>query len=371
MIPVFRPYGTDEEAKAAEKVIKSGYWGCGPECAAFEKEFSQQIGIKYCLATTSCTAALIMTGKILNLPVKSEIIIPAITWISTAYLAEHNNLKVVFADVEGDTLNIDPIDVEQKITNRTKAIVIMHHGGHACDIDKIKKLTKKYNLYLIEDCAHGLGGTYKGKPLGSFGDISCFSFQAVKSISTGDGGMVATNNKEWADRIRSLRWLGMDVDSSQRNKGGKYSWQHDIIEVGYKYQLNDILAAIGRVQLKRLSEMNKQRAELISRYNDRFREMPWIKTPIVKKYTIPSNHIYVIKVNESKRDRLMEHLASKGIHTSVHYKPLYHYSIYKDRKVDCPVADNVWKELVTIPLYACMTYEEQAQVIKAILDFKS
>lgn len=377
-IPVFRPSCSQAEIDAVTRVLKSGWWGAGPETAAFEKEFAEFIGTKHALAMNSCTAALHLAGSILNLPKGSEVITTPITFVSTAYLASYNNLTPVFADIDEETLNIDPASVEKHITKNTRIILPVHYGGHAVDLDPLLKLRQQHNLTLIEDCAHATGATYKSKPLGSFGDISVFSFQAVKNLATGDGGMLLTNNDELARKARILRWCGINTDTSQRTGRDQYSWEYAITDVGYKFQMPDLLAAIGRVQLQRLKQLNARRREITTRYNEAFAKLDWLQTPIQKSYAGSSNHNYCIRARKLEggkripvRDKLITYLGEKGISASVHYKPLYLHDVYVKQgiKADCPVADRVWKELLLLPIYPDMTEDELNQVITSVKSF--
>ena len=369
MIPVFRPSLTEKEIKAVTETLKSGWWGSGPKAFEFEEKFKKYVKIKYAVALNSGTAALHLAGKLLNLKPGSEIITTPLTFISTAYLADYNNLKPVFADIEEDTLNINPDDIRKKITNKTRAIVLVHFGGHACRMDEIMEVAKKNDLYVIEDCAHAAGASYKGKRLGTFGDFGCFSFQAVKNLATGDGGMLTTNSEEWANRAKILRWVGINKETGERASADQYTWEYEIAEVGYKYQMCDILAAIGIVQLERLDEMNRRRKDITKRYNEAFEGADWIETPVEKDYCSSSNHNYVIKVKKN-RDKLMRYLKEKGISSSVHYLPAYKHPVYRHIKADCPVAEEVWKKLLTLPLFPDMTGEEVELVINSVKKFK-
>ncbi|MEM4268202.1 MAG: DegT/DnrJ/EryC1/StrS family aminotransferase [Candidatus Woesearchaeota archaeon] len=376
MIPLFRPSYSDEEISAVVSVIKSGWWGSGPEVTKFEKEFSSFIGTSEAVALNSGTASLHLAGKVLNLPKGSEVITTPLTFISTAFLADYNNLKIVFADIEEDTLNIDPDDIKRKITRKTKVIVPVHYGGHSCRMDEIMEIAKENNLFVIEDCAHASGASYKGKKLGSIGDIGCFSFQAVKNIATGDGGMITTNNKEWAENVRVLRWVGITRDTSQRTEREQYNWEYEIREVGYKFQMTDIAAALGRVQLKRLPQNNRIRRQITEFYNQQFASLKWLKTPKQQPYADSSNHNYCIRVNvgtpeenEKIRNNLILHLKKKRIHSSVHYKPVYLQKVYNHIKVDCPVTDKVWKSLLLLPIFPDMSEEEMFAVTDAVKSF--
>jgi perosamine synthetase len=370
VIPVFRPSVSQAEIDAVTRVLKSGWWGAGPEVSAFENEFAASIGVQHAVALNSCTAALHLAGELLKLPPGSEVIMSPITFVSTAFLASYNNLKIVFADVEEATLNIDPLDVERKITEKTKAILPVHYGGHACQMDELRVIADKHNLVVIEDCAHAAGGKYKGRSLGSLGDMACFSFQAVKNLAVGDGGMLVVNNEEWAERARVMRWVGINKDTAQRVGKDQYSWEYAITDVGYKYQMTDLMATIGREQLKRLSLLNGRRREITEKYNASFADVDWITTPVMKDYADSSNHNYCIKVPADKRDALAVYLKGKGISTSVHYKPLYMHKVYKNIEADCPVADRVWKEILLLPIYPDMTEEEQQKIIDSVRSFQ-
>jgi len=368
VIPVFRPSYSEDEIAAVTEVLKSGWWGAGPKAGELENEFAKFTGTKHAISLSHATAALHLAGKLLNLPAGSEVITSPLTFISTAYLADYNNLKIVFADVDEDTLNINPEDIKKKITEKTKVILPVHFGGHACQMDEIMAIAKQHDLFVVEDCAHASGGKYKGKHLGTIGHFGCFSFQAVKNLATGDGGMLTTNNDEWAKRAKVLRWVGINKETADRTSKDQYSWEYQITEVGYKYQLCDILAAIGLVQLKRLEKMNSKRREITNRYNRELSGVDWIRTPQMKEYSDSANHNYVIKVDKN-RDKLSQYLKTKGISTGVHYLPAYKHPVYSKVKADCPVAENVWKKILTLPLYPDMTDQEFDRVVTAIKEF--
>ena len=369
MIPVFKPSYTKEEIAAVTKTIKSCWWGAGPQVEKFEEEFKNYIGTKHAVALNSGTAALHLAIKALNLPKNSEIIVPAITFISTAFAPLYNGHKVVFADVDELTMNIDLNDAKKKITKNTKAIIPVHYGGYSCDMDELEYLRDRYDLFIIEDAAHAAGAKYGKRKIGTVGDISCFSFHAVKNMSTGDGGMAVTDNKEYADKIRKLRWLGIDKETHKRTNKDQYSWEYLIDDVGYKFQMNDIMASLGRVQLKRLDTMNKKRRSLTKIYNEAFENVSWIKVPWEKENCYSSCHNYVIKVRKD-RNKLMEYLKEKGISTGVHYLPLYKHPVFKGANAKCPGAERVWKKIITLPLYPDMTKKQQDYVIKSVSGFK-
>ena len=220
MIPVFKPFYDGKELEALKPIFESGWIGLGPKTKEFEDKFASFIGVKHAIGVNSCTAALHLALLLLDLE-DAEVITTPMTFISTNHAILYNKAKPVFADIEPDTLNIDPAWIEKSITKKTKAIVVVHYGGHACQMDKIMEIAKKNKLYVVEDVAHGCGGAFDNKKLGSIGDLGCFSFHAVKNLATGDGGMITLNNDKWAKRLQGLRWLGIDKDTWSRNEIAK------------------------------------------------------------------------------------------------------------------------------------------------------
>lgn len=368
MIPLFKPVYSGDLVKELKKTLKSGWWGLGPKTGEFERKFAEFIGTKYAVSVNSCTAALHLSLKVLDLKPGDEVITTPITFISTAFSISYNNLKPVFADVEEDTLNLDPRDIEKKITKKTKAIIPMHFGGHPCGMDAIMDTASKYDLEIVEDCAHAAGSDYKNQKAGSFGKFGCFSFHAVKNLSTGDGGMITTNDKKLYERLKRLRWLGIGASTFSRTNMDYYSWDYTINEIGFKYHSNDIASTIGLVQLRELEKNNEKRRDIFKRYNKSFKGLRWMKTPVCKANVKSACHNYVAKVEN--RDRLVSYLNQKGVSAGVHYKPLYKYPVYGNLKCNCPVADNIWKKLITLPLYPDMTGAEISMVVKSVKNFK-
>ncbi len=369
MIPVFKPSYGEEELEALKEPFETGWIGLGPKTKEFEKKFAEYIGVKYAVATNSCTAALHLAMKVMRVE-GYEVITTPLTFISTNHAIVYNNGIPVFADIYPDTLNISPDEIKNLITNRTRAIVAVHYGGHPCDMDLINEIAKKHNLVVIEDAAHGCGGEYKGRKIGSLGDIACFSFHAVKNLATADGGMITTNDPAIYSSLLKLRWLGISKDTwAREDKNRKYSWYYNIEEVGYKYHMNDINAALGLVQLKKLDRMNGRRREISEKYNKEFADLDWIETPIVKSYAKSACHNYVIKVEE--RDRLNIYLQEKGISTGVHYIPNNHYQMYKNCRGETPVCEEVWTKLLTLPLFPDLTDPEVDMIVEKVKRFSS
>jgi perosamine synthetase len=367
MIPVFKPSFGEEELEALREPFKTGWIGLGPKTREFEKRFAEYIGTRFAVALNSGTAALHLALKVLNIE-GMEVITTPMTFISTNHAILYNGGIPVFVDIEPDTLNINPTEIEKNITPKTKVLLVVHYGGHACDMDSILEIAKEKNISVVEDTAHGCGGEYKGQKLGSLGDFGCFSFHAVKNMSTGEGGMITTDDPELYRRLLKLRWMGISKDTwSREEKDEKYSWYYNVDEVGFKYHMNDIPAAIGLVQLKKLEKMNLRRKEITERYDEGLKSLKWLEIPVIRSYAKPSHHNYVIKVE--KRDQLNIYLQEKGISTGVHYIPNNQYEMYRSFRGDTPISDFVWKKLLTLPLFPDLKDEEVDFIIREIKEF--
>jgi perosamine synthetase len=372
MIPVFKPTVGQEEIDAVTEVLRSGWWGMGPKTKQFEDRFAEFLGIPHAVALNSATAALHLALKVAGVE-GGEVITTPMTFVSSNHAILYNNAIPVFADIEPDTLNIDPEDIRRKVTSKTKAIMVVHYGGHACDMDPILDIARKHNLKVIEDAAHGCGGKYKGKMLGSLGQFGCFSFHAVKNLATGDGGMITTSDLEAAARMRRLSWLGITKGTWDRVEGKGYSWEYNVEEAGFKCHMNDITAAIGLAQLGKLEKTNGRRRHLAERYSRLLAAVDWIEKPTEKSYAHSSWHNYVIKVADPEdRNRLMDYLKTKNISTGMHYIPNHLYQLYKPYlNSPLPVTDSVWKRLITLPLFPDLTDDEQEVIVNTIRNFKN
>jgi|SRR3989344_4814073 len=375
VLPVFRPAMDQEEIDAVSEVIKSGWIGLGPKTEEFEEKFARFTQAKYAVGLSSATAALHLSLLALGIGPGDEVLVPALTFVSTSHAVLYVGAKPVFVDVNYDTLCIDPRDIKRKITSKTKAIIPVDYGGHPADYDSIFKIAKKHSLKIVEDASHATGSSYKGKVVGSFADITCFSFHAVKNLATGDGGMITTNSKAIADKIKKLRWVGIDKNTWEREELvseksiRNYGWYYDVTELGFKYHMNDITAAIGLVQLKKLKKNNNIRHKLANRYTHYLKDLTWLEAPIILEGMVTAQHNYVIKTNY--RDKLNLYLKEKGISTGVHYMPIHHFSYYKSKKLTAtvPVTDKVWKKLLTLPLYPTLSIKDQNRIIKAIVNY--
>lgn len=372
-VPLFRPDLGKEELKNLAQVFKTGWVGAGPKTQELEKRFAKSVGVKHAIGVTSCTAALHIAAQALGIKKGDEVIVPATTVISTPYAAIYNGATPIFADIEEDTLCLDPIDFEKKITSKTKAVIPVHLGGHSCDMDKIMKIARKYKLYVIEDCANAQGAKYKGQSVGSFGNIGCFSFEAKKNMTTGDGGMLTTNSFQLAEKLRALRWYGSRNDTWKRFSGNnKYSWRYDVSELGWKYNMNDIVAAIGLAQFKKLPLALAKKDRIRAQYNKALKGIPWLETPKDRLYTHSGYWLYVVRIKNGLRDKFIKYMAQKGITTGVHFPPVYRHSYFKKSGITafCPVAERVGKEIVSLPFFGTMRPSELSYVARTTRQFK-
>ena len=365
-IPVFRPYYDEAEIQAVAEVIRSGWWGQGPKTEEFERRFAAFVGAPLAVALNSATAALHLALKVAGVE-GGEVISPALTFVSTNHAILYNNAIPVFADVEPDTLNIDPRDIARKITPRTRAILVVHYGGHPADMDAIHDLADAHGLVVVEDAAHAAGAHYRGQSIGSISPLTCFSFHPVKNLATGDGGMITLRDEAWAARLRRLRWVGINKDTWVRSAGkatSQYSWQYDVEELGYKYHTNDINAAIGLVQLERLPQTNARRREIAAMYDEGLGDLDWLQLPVVRPDVVSARHNYVVRLEE--RDKLADWLRAHGIATGMHYIPNHLYAMYRRYATPLPVTEREWQRLLTLPLFPGLADDEVAYIIETI-----
>jgi len=362
---------TNEEVDAVKEALFSGWIGLGPKTQEFEEKFAEYVGAKYAVGLNSGTAALHLALRVLDLGANDEVITTSLTFVSTNHVILYNGARPVFADINVDTMTLDIKDIKRKLNPNTKVILPVHYGGHPADLDELMDIARSKKIYLIEDAAHACGAEYKAKRIGSFGDITCFSFHAVKNLSVGEGGMITTNNEKFAEHIRKLRWMGIDKSTWDRSKNEKtYAWEYKVDELGFKEHLDDIHSAIGLVQLKRLDKLNKRRREIVERYNHAFGNVSWLSIPVERPYVKSSYHLYVIKVSPSLRDKLIDHLAGYGIASGVHYFPNHLYSVYEPYRVSLPVTESTYREIITLPLYPDLGDAQVNEIIGAVLDFK-
>jgi perosamine synthetase len=362
-INLFQPYSTEEEIKAVTEVIRSGWWKEGPKCLELEEKFSKYTGAKHSLTVISGTAGYDLLFKAYDIK-DCDVIVPAMTFISTGIIPLYNNCNVIFADCKRDDLTIDPEDVERKITKNTKAIVLQHMSGIPCDMDAFKKFADA-GIQIIEDAAHGSGCFYKGKHVGTEYP-AMFSFNVVKNIASGEGGIITLPDTDKYERAKSLRWCGINQTTWERD-GKKYKWDYSIDELGYKYHFNDILASIALVQFNRLEATNGIRRKLVHRYKLNLSHNKGITLPKQRNSDKPSWHQFIIRVNPDDRNPLLDHLGDNSIGCGVHYKPINMYPLWEHG--DTPVTDEEWLRMVTLPLHPAMTIDDVDEVCRVIKEY--
>lgn len=370
MIPVFKPSMDKEEIKAVAEVIHSGWIGAGPKVELFEKKLAEYVRAPYTVAVNCASAALYLAMKVADVKPGDEVISPSLTFVATNHTIILNQGRIVFADIDPQTLCADPSDILKKISKKTKAIMLVHYGGHPVDLDPLIEICQRKKIVLIEDAAHAMGTEYKGKKIGGLSDFTCFSFAAIKNLSCGDGGAITTKSKKIKKELEMLRWSGISRETWRRQKNEKYFWKYGVKKPSLKYQMNDISAAIGLVQLKKLEKNNAKRRAITETYNQAFQDLKWLETPIVKPWAKSSYHNYVIKVPSKSRNRLIGYLSEKGISTTVHYYPNHYYKIYRQFSAHVPITEKIWQKIVLLPIFPDLTASQQKQVIEAVKAFK-
>ena len=370
-VPFHKTHTTQEEIGAVVETIKSGWLTMGPKIAEFENAFKEYIGAKEAVSVNSATAALHLALKAIGLKEGDEVIVPTNTFVATAEVVTYFNAKPILCDIEESTHNIDASKIEALITPKTKAIIPVHFAGQPCDMDEIHQLAQKHHLKVIEDAAHAIPSTYKGVKIGALpkSDITCFSFYATKTLSTGEGGMATTANADFAKNMRINRLHGIDRDAWDRYTA-KGSWYYEIVDNGNKYNSTDINAALGLVQLKKQEMLRSKREAIAKRYMEAFSQNPNIVLPTIKKDRNTSWHLFVIKI--PNRDQVIEELKKRGIGCSVHFIPIHKHPYYKERygykESDYTVANRVFEQSLSLPIYPDMRDEEIAYVIENVLE---
>ena len=368
MIPLCIPNIGDEEVQAAVEVMKSGWLTHGPKNTEFEEEFAKYIGVKRAISLNSCTSALHMAIQALG--IRGEVILPSFTFVASANAVITAGARPVFADIYYDTCNINPDDIEEKITENTEAIMPVHYGGQSCEMDRIIEIANKHHLAVIEDSAETIGGEYKGKKAGSFA-IGCFSFFPTKNITTGEGGMFTTNDDVLADKVKALIGHGISSTAFAREKSEK-PWFRSASFAGYNFRMSNILAAIGVEQLKKLDEMNEKRRAHANYLSEGLKDIDEIDLPVEDKFCRHVYQMYTIKLKNQDRDNFVRQLRKKGIGASVHFDPPVHKQAYYVEngygKVDLPVTEKVAISIVTLPMYPQLTQKELDTIISTIRD---
>ncbi len=363
-IPLFDLNFGLEEEQAVLDTLRSKWISTGPKTTAFEADFAGMLDTRYALALSNCTVSLHLAMKILGIGPGDEVICPSLTFVATVNAIRYVDGVPVFADICGDAdLTMDPLDIERKITPRTKAIVVMHYAGFPCAMDEIMRVARMHDLKVIEDACHGPLSEYRGRKLGTIGDVGCFSFFSNKNISTGEGGMLVTNDMGLYEHAKLLRSHGMTTLSYERSKG--HSTGYDVVESGYNYRMDDIRASIGIVQLRKLKDDLKKRAVVRQWYEEAFSPVRGVTVPFTGHGGFVSNYIFAVLIDEehtASRDSIRTGLHEAGIQTSMHYPPVHLFSIYRECSIPLPLTESVARRLITLPMYSSMKKEDVAYI---------
>lgn len=368
MIPYGRQTIDEDDINAVVDVLKSDYLTTGPKIAEFEQAVASYTGAKYAVAISNGTSALHAACFAAGIGQGDEVITTPLTFAASANSVLYCGGTPVFADVDPYTYNIDPKDIRKKITDKTKAIIAVHLAGQPCDMDEIHSIAQEHNLIVIEDGAHALGSVYKGKKVGCLSDMTTFSFHPVKPITTGEGGMIMTDNEELYKRLVLFRSHGITRDNSMmtRNEG---PWFYQQLDLGYNYRITDIQCALGCSQMRKLDKFLKRRRELVERYNNAFIECDNIVTPYQLPDTQSGWHLYIVQVKNHDRKQVFETLRDKGIGVNVHYIPVYMHPYYREhgyKDVHCANAEEIYSHIISLPLYPGLTDEQQDYVIDTL-----
>lgn len=362
----------DDELRAAVvETVESGWWSMGPRVAEFEEAFAEFIGTEKALAVANGTAALHLALLAVGCGPGDEVILPSLNFVAAANTIAHTGATPVFCDIRGsDDLNLDPADVEAAIGPRTKAIVVLHYGGFACDMGAVRELASSRGVEIVEDAAHAPGATWRGERCGALGRIACFSFFSNKNMPVGEGGMIVTDDAELAERVRLLRSHGMTTLTWDRHKG--HAGGYDVLAQGFNYRLDEIRAAIGLVQLRRLPAENAARADFAARYRSRLDGEGGITMPFAREEegSVSSHHLAVALLPEGcDRDSVRASLSEERIQTSVHYPPIHLFTQYREAgaRRPLPQTEEVAARLLTLPLYGHMETEQVDLVSDALL----
>lgn len=371
-LPFHKPWIGEEEKKELLDTLESGWLTKGPKTKAFEKQFAEFIGVPYAIATNSCTSALHLALVGIGIKPGDEIITTPITFAATVNVIEQCGAKPVFVDVEEDTLNINPELIEGVVSPKTKAIIPVHFAGQMCRMDQIRDIAQKYNMQIIEDAAHATEAVYLGKPPGHWSKMAAFSFYPTKNITTGEGGMLVTNDCNLAERLEILSVHGLSKDAWKRyGKDGSPHWE--VLEAGFKYHMSDLQASLGIHQLKKIDLFWKKRKDLVDVYNKELEHLEGINPLKIYSYGKHAHHLYVVRIDSKTlgitRDEFICCLQKKGIGAGIHFSAIHTHPYYKEKyKVPLgtfPVAEKAGDEVLSLPLYPLMSLEDATFVVKA------
>ena len=368
MIPYGKQTIEQDDIQAVIDVLKSDFLTTGPKIAEFEQTVADYVGAKYAVAISNGTSALHAACFAAGIGPGDEVITTPLTFAASANCVLYCGGTPVFADVDPKTYNIDPEDIRRKITDRTKAIIAVHLAGQPCDMDAIHSIAREHGLIVIEDGAHALGSVYKGKKVGSMSDMTTFSFHPVKPITTGEGGMIVTDNEDFYKKMILFRSHGITRDDSMmtRNDG---PWFYQQFDLGYNYRITDIQCALGCSQMKKLDRFLARRKEIVARYNEAFADCDNIITPYQLSDTESGWHLYIVQVKNCDRRQVFEAMREKKIGVNVHYIPVYMHPYYQEHgyeNVHCANAEEIYSHIISLPLYPGLTSEQQDYVIDTL-----
>jgi len=369
------PYGrqkTDEtDVESVVEVLRSDWLTTGPMVAAFEDAFTAVTGAKHAVSISSGTAALHAAMFAIEIGEGDEVIVPTMTFAASANCVVYQGGTPVFADVDPETLLLGPEDVEKKLSPRTKAVIAVDYAGQPCDYDGLRALAKKHNFTLVADACHAVGGAYRGTQVGTMADLSTFSFHPVKHITTAEGGMITTDNADWAERMKQFRNHGITSDHRQREKQG--SWFYEMTELGYNYRMSDMQCALGMSQLAKLPGLVARRREISQSYDKIFSELPGVRSLVVRPEAYHAYHLYVVRIDESElgidREQVFQALRAEGIGVNVHYVPVHLHPFYQERfgtaPGDHPKAEAAYSQILSLPMFPAMTEQDIEDVAAA------
>lgn len=373
MIPYGKQSISDEDVLAVSKALKSDWLTTGPLVENFENEIEKIVGAPS-ISVSSGTAALHCAYAAIGIKPGDEVITPPITFVATQATAALMGAKIVFADIQPDTGNIDPDAVESLITSRTKAITVVDYAGHPAELNELRKIADKHGIYLIEDAAHSIGSLYRGIPVGSIADLTTFSFFPTKNLTTAEGGAVSSKNLDLLDRAKSFARQGLVRDPSLQKYPNEGPWHQEVHKFGLNYRLPDVLCALGISQINRLKEFKKQRNRIFEKYVAAFKNIPNVELPGLRNYVDPMWHLFPIRVNPNNREEIFTNMRNLGIGAQVNYIPAYWHPVFKDmgyKQGLCPNSERFYKSEISLPMFPGLSNLELEKTIEIIFEILS
>jgi dTDP-4-amino-4,6-dideoxygalactose transaminase len=367
------PYGrhniNEDDIKAVISVLEGDWLTTGPAVDAFESALATQAEVASCVTVSSGTAALHTAYAAMRLGPGDEVVTTPMTFVATASTAVALGARVVFADVEEDTANLDPRAADAAMTSRTRAVAAVDYAGHPAELDTLREVAHAGGALLLEDAAHSVGSTYRGRPVGGLADVTTFSFFPTKNLTSAEGGAVLTNHPDLARQARQFRTVGLIRDPALQRHPELGPWHQEVHEVGLNYRLADVLCALGTSQLTRLATFRSRRAELVARYQLLLSGVPGLRLPVARPHVDPTWHLYAVRILEGRRREVYDRLRSAGIGVQVNYLPVYWHPLFEDlgyRRGQCPVAEDFYAEQLSLPLYPDLTNAEQDRVVEEL-----